>query len=152
MTANDKNEIIEQLLNEPCWVIDLLPWQVPQNTGGQFFEIERYYLEQPQYERLCQQFADVLLKLNCYHDLEVNCSTLTEWVKNPKPTILVEWLTACMKNGHFYALIENEQALITASGGDTHMTLYNPSPTLLELITQLASAAGLFVWQPRWKQ
>ena len=152
MTANDKNEIVEQLLDRPYWVIDILPWQVPENADGQFFEIEQHYLQQPQHERLCRQFADVLLKLNCYHDLEVNCGILDEWVKNPTPSALVGWLTSCLKNGHFCALLEGEQALITAGGGDTNMTLYNPSPTLLELVRQLASATGLFVWQPRWKR
>jgi hypothetical protein len=37
---------------------------------------------------------------------------------------------------------------MTASSGDTNLTLYNPAPTLLELTCQLASAAGLFLWQP----
>jgi len=39
-------------------------------------------------------------------------------------------------------------ALLTASGGDTHLTLYNPSPGLLQLVERLATAAGLHVWQP----
>jgi len=28
------------------------------------------------------------------------------------------------------------------------MTLYNPSPALLDLARQLANAAGLFLWRP----
>ena len=146
--ATDISERIEQLLEKQYWVIDICPKQVPQVAGGQYFDIEQYYLEQPQHDRLCRQFADVLLKLNCYHDLLVNCSSDDEWVKNPKPATLVEWLTACLKNGHLCALIDDGQALITASGGNTYITLYNPSPDLLQLTGQLANAAGLFLWQP----
>ena len=140
------DERVERLLEAPYWVIDMLPRQVPQDGGGQYFAVERYYLEEPQHERLCRQFADVLLKLNCYHDLLV-CRD-DEWVKNPEPAALVAWLTEALQHGHLCALIDDGSALITASGGDTHLTLYNPSPELLELARQLAAASGLFLWQP----
>ena len=140
------DKIVERLIEAPHWVIDFLPRQVPQSSGGQFFAVERYYLEEPQHGRLFCQFADVLLKLNCYYDLHVNHGD--EWVKNPAPATLVAWLTESLQRGHLCALIDDGVALITASGGDTHLTLYNPSPDLLELIGQLATAAGLFLWQP----
>ena len=59
------NEKVERLLEAPHWVIDLLPQQVSLDSGGQFFAVEKYYLDSPQQERLYRQFADVLLKLNC---------------------------------------------------------------------------------------
>ena len=141
------DKIVERLIEEPYWVIDFLPMQVPQDGGGQFFAVEQFYLEEPQHGRLIRQFADVLLKLNCYHELHV--SRGDEWVKNPDPATLVEWLADALRHGHLCALIDDGTALITASGGDIHITLYNPSPDLLELTGQLASAAGLFLWQPR---
>ena len=144
----DFDEIVERLLEAPCWVIDLLPMQVPEDGRGQFFDMERYYLQKPRHERLCNQFVDVLLKLNCYHDLLVNCNTSDEWVKNPEPATTAGWLMECLHNGHLCILVDDGDALITASGGDTHLTLYNPSEDLLQLVSQLASAAGLFVWKP----
>ena len=141
------DEIVEQLLETSCWVIDMLPKQVPQESRGQFFAVERYYLEEPRHGQLCHQLADVLLKLNCYHDLTVNHGC-DEWVKNPEPATLVAWLTEALQNGHLCALIDDGNALITASSGDTNLTLYNPSDDLLELLQQLASASGLFLWQP----
>lgn len=137
---------VEELLEKPYWVIDMLPWQVPQDGKGQFFAVERYYLQEPRYGRLCSQFAEVLLKVNCYHDLHVSHGD--EWVKNPEPVALTAWLTDALKHGHLCALIDNDAALITASSGDIHLTLYNPSSSLLELVRQLASAVGLFLWQP----
>lgn len=142
----DYDKIVELLLDAPYWVIDLLPKQVPQEGGGQFFAVEQYYLKEPQHGRLCRQFADVLLKLNCYHDLHVSHDE--EWVKNPEPATLVAWLTDALEHGHLCALIDDGDALITASGGDIHVTLYNPSPDLLELVGKLSTASGLFLWQP----
>lgn len=138
--------IVEGLLEKPYWVVDLLPYQVPENSRGQFFAVERYYLEEPWHGRLCRQLADVLLKLNCYHDLTVNHGD--EWLKNPEPALLAEWLTDALQHGHLCSLIDDGESLITASSGDTNLTLYNPSPDLLELVGKLATAAGLFLWQP----
>ena len=141
------DRIVEQLLEAPYWVIDFLPMQVPQYSAGQFFAVEQYYLEEPQHERLCRQFADVLLKLNCYYDLLVNCDGGDEWLY-PGPKMLEKCLMESLQNGHLCVLIGDGDALITARGGDTNLTLYNPSPALLELVRQLATAAGLFLWQP----
>lgn len=147
MKREDFDNIVERLLESPCWVVDMLPMRVPQDCRGQFFAVEQHYLTSPEHERLCQRFADVLLKLNCYHDLHVSHDD--EWVKNPVPTTLDAWLSNALQHGHLCALIDEGEALITASGGDTNLTLYNPSPSLLELVGKLASAAGLFLWQPQ---
>lgn len=141
------DRIVEQLLEAPYWVIDFLPMQVPQDSAGQFFAVEQYYLEEPQHERLCRQFADVLLKLNCYYDLLVSRDGGDEWLY-PDPKMLEKWLMESLQNGHLCVLIGDGEALITASGGDTNLTLYNPSPALLELVRHLVIAAGLFLWQP----
>ena len=142
----DFDTIVERLLEAPYWVVDFLPWQVPENSRGQFFAVEQYYLQERQHGHLCRQFADVLLKLNCYHDLLVNHDD--EWIKNPEPVTLESWLIECLHNGHLCILINDCDTLITASGGDTHITLYNPSDELLQLVGQLAAASGLFLWQP----
>ena len=140
--------ITERLLEAPYWVIDMLPEQVPQESRGQFFAVEQYCLTGERHERLCRQFADVVLGMNCYHDLTVNRGD-DEWVKNPAPATLVAWLTEALQHGHLCALIDDGEALITASGGDINITLYNPSPALLELVRQLATAASLHLWQPQ---
>ena len=110
------DKITERLLETPYWVIDLLPRQVPQDSRGQFFAVEQYYLTGERHERLCRQFAGVVLGLNCYHDLTVNRGG-DEWVKNPEPEVLVAWLTETLQHGHLCALIDDGDSLITASGG-----------------------------------
>lgn len=103
-------------------------------------------MSDPQHERQCILFADVLLKLNCYHDLTVNHGD--DRLKNPEPHTLVAWLTEALNSRRLYILIDDGTSLITASGGDIRLTLYNLSPALMELVRQLAIAAGLFIWQP----
>lgn len=141
------DEITERLLQAPCWVIDLLPMQVTQEHRGQFCAVEHFFTTGERRERLCRQFADVLLQLNCYHDLTVNRGGDT-WVKNPDPATLVAWLEDALRHGHLCALVDDGAALITASGGDSYLTLYNPSPDLLQLARHLATAVGLHLWQP----
>lgn len=141
------DEITERLLQAPYWVIDFLPMQVPQGSRGQFFAVDRLYLSGERHERLCRQFADVVLPLNCYHDLTVNRGG-SVWVKNPEPATLVAWLNDALQHGHLCAVIDGGDALITASSGDTHLSLYNASDGLIELVRQLAAAAGLYLWQP----
>ncbi len=144
----DFDKVTERLLEAPYWVIDFLPMQVPQESRGQFFAIEQHYLTGTRHEHLCRQFADVLLKLNCYCDLLVSRDGGDEWLY-PDPGMLEKWLTESLQNGHLCLLIDDGESLITASGGDICLTLYNPSPDLLDLVQRLASAAGLYMWQPK---
>jgi hypothetical protein len=51
-------------------------------------------------------------------------------------------------DGAIYMAMDSENAMIGFNGDDHYMTLYNPSNELLELISQLASSEGLFVWKP----
>ncbi len=36
---------IEELLEKPYWVLDILPEQVRKDSPGQYFAVERYFLE-----------------------------------------------------------------------------------------------------------
>lgn len=134
--------MMEELLNKPYWVIDFLPRQVPAKGSGQFFAVEEYYLRSPM--RRC--FAEILLKLNCYYDIEV-CEPETEkWQKNPPPEALFSWIADNEKD--LCVLLPRENALITANRDDLYMTVYAPSEELLQLLRSLAAASGLFLWQP----
>ena len=47
-----------------------------------------------------------------------------------------------------YVMLTDVPMLLTLQRDTTHMTLYNPSDELLQLLGQLASSEGLFVWSP----
>ena len=75
---------IEEYLNKPYWVIDILPKQVPADSRGQYFRIEKYFLEHPQIDDIYRKFTNILLKLNCYNDINVSHDG-DEWITNPAP-------------------------------------------------------------------
>ena len=134
---------IEELLEKPYWVIDILPKQVPAESPGRFFDVERYLLEHPQVDALKARKLSVMLKLHCYYDLQISTDVCETWAENPSPEVLRAAL-----DSYLYVLLPGEQALITVDPGDINMTLYNASEDLLALVRQLAAAEGLFVWQP----
>lgn len=36
-------ENIDDLLQKPYWIIDILPKQVPADSSGQYFAVEKYF-------------------------------------------------------------------------------------------------------------
>ena len=52
---------IDEVLEKPCWVIDILPERVPEDSEGQYFTIEKYYRREPQVSLLRRKFADVVV-------------------------------------------------------------------------------------------
>ena len=136
----------ETLLNKPYWVIDILPEQVPEGSSGQYFAVDDYYLRPEQLAGIHARFADILLKLNCYYDLQV-CEAGTEaFETNPAPEALSA--RVCEMKEDLWILLPGENALITLNRDYTHMTVYHPDKTLLKRLDRLAASAGLFLWQP----
>ncbi len=136
---------IEDYLEKPYWLIDILPKQVPANNQGQYFKIEEYFLEEPQFGAICKKFSNFLIKLNCYYGISV-CNELKEWSDNPQPTSIEKRL---LSGRSVYVLLKTEDAMIVFTGDDHYMTLYTPHVELLELIRPLAQSEGLFVWKPQ---
>ena len=138
---------IEEYLNKPYWVIDILSKQVPTDDKGQYFRIEKYFLEHPQIDNIYRKFTNILLKLNCYEDIDVSHNG-EDWMTNPAPQELEAALLKCMADKQmFYVILKSTDVLITVSGDDTYMTVYNPTEEVLELLGSLAGSEGLFVWR-----
>ena len=131
------SEKIEQLLQKPYWIIDILPYQVPFEGAGQYFTVDKYFLRDENMAAVKQKHINLILKLNCYYDI-----ALDEEEPNPP----VEHLVEVMKQRYVNILVKD--ALIVSEADDTHMTIFNPDEELLELVRQLAWSEGLFVWRP----
>lgn len=129
---------VEELLQCPYWIIDIMPSQVPADSPGQYFAIEKYFLQGDRLESIKQKHIDLILKLNCYRDISIS----DEDVCNPLP----EHVADEMKNRYLYIMIDD--SMILSEPDDTHLTVFNPDSELLELIRQIASGDGLFVWKP----
>ena len=140
-------DIIDSLLDKRYWLIDVLPKQVPAGSAGQYFKAERYFLSW--LDEISWKFARVLIRVNCYHDLQVSTDGET-WILNESPEDLARrFEESAASHSPLSILIGSDDALVTFSGDDHYMTLYNPDEELLELVRQCAQAEGLFVWGPK---
>ena len=74
--------IIDKLLETPCYIMDFLPKQVPMNCGGQFFEVETYLLNHYDCCGLRDRFVGVVLKAMCYYPVSVQWG---KWIEQPTP-------------------------------------------------------------------
>lgn len=134
----DRAETIENLLKAPYWVIDILPEQVPKNSPGQYFAVEKYFLAWPQITVVKQKHINVVLKLNCYRDLSLD----EETEGNPPPEEIAE----AMRKRYVNILLKD--AMIVSEPDDTCLTVYGPDEETLRLIRAIAAGEGLFVWTP----
>lgn len=149
-TINDN--IIDQMLESPYWIIDILPTRVPDNGKGKYFEVEQYYLKHTNVNQIFQKFANVLLKLNCYENVDL----LTQndgWLFNPAPDTLADHVMKCPDNYHnLIILLKNWDAMITINGDDTYMTAYNLNANSRDMLRDFAVSEGLFLWNPQEKE
>ena len=129
-------EKIDALLQTPYWIIDILPEQVPADSPGQYFAVEKYFLEEEHFAAIKQRHIDLILKLNCYRRITIDDEA------NPAP----ESIAASMRERYLFILLDD--AMILSEPDDTHMTLFNPDEGLLNLVKTLAAGEGLFVWKP----
>ncbi len=129
---------IEELLETPYWVIDILPEQVSADSAGQYFTIERYWLEPSRAVFVKRKHLDLILKLNCYRSISLD----EEETINPDPKQIEE----AVLNRHVCILTGDSMFL--SEPDDLCLTLFNPDERLLELVRTLAAGEGLFVWKP----
>ena len=134
----DKAETIERLLQAPYWVVDILPEQVPKDSPGQYFAVEKYYLARPQIAAVKQKHINVILKLNCYRDLSLD----EDAEINPPPEEIAE----AMRKRYVNILLR--EAMIVSEPDDACLTVYNPDEETLRLLRTLAAGEGLYVWKP----
>ena len=127
---------IEQLLNSPYWIIDILPKQVPADGAGQYFTVEKY-LRETQLSEIKRKHVNLILKLNCYRDVSLD----EDGIPNPPPEQIADAIY------RRYVNIMVDDSMIVSEPEDTYMTVYNPDEELLALIRELAAGEGMFVWK-----
>ena len=74
---------VEELLQCPYWIIDILPSQVPEDSPGQFFSVEEYFLQGDRIEEIKQKHIDLILKLNCYRDISTGDEEVCDRKRDP---------------------------------------------------------------------
>ena len=154
MEQMEFDERREQLLDTAPWVIDFLPRQVPADCGGNYFAVEQYMMAHPQVDELYGRFARFLVKLSCYYDMAAYDPQSDSWHMNPGPEELTRQVEICIlpgKDRYLQLLCPAQSALLTLDPGDLYMALYTSHQSLLETVTQLAGAEGLFVRRGAWE-
>ena len=111
--------------------------QVPKDSPGQYFAVERYFLRRPHIRAIKQKHINVILKLNCYRDLSLD----EEAAVNPPPEVIAEAVN------RRYVCILIDESMIVSEPDSTYLTLYNPDEQLLSLVNELSKGEGLFVWK-----
>lgn len=61
----------DEIMDKPYWIIDILPGRVPENSPGQYFRIEKYWMENQMAEIRQKKFS-LILKLNCYMQISID--------------------------------------------------------------------------------
>ena len=141
------DEMMGALLEGPYWIVDILPEQVPANAAGQYFAVERYFLQRSRIVPLRRKYAEILLRLNCYVDMAVSFDSCASWETNPDPETFAERLAGLTGNEFLRAVFAEQNAMIDYDRNDTYLTVYDPGEALLDKVRALAAAEGLFVWR-----
>ncbi len=144
--ARRYDEMMGELLEGPYWIVDILPEQVSANAGGQYFAVERYYLQPERIRALRRRYAEILLRLNCYYDMAVSFDSCASWETNPAPEAFVERVINLAGNDFLRAVFAEQKAMIDCEPEETWLTVYDPDAALQPLLTALAAAEGFFVW------
>ena len=140
--------MIDDYFERPYWIVDILPFQVPADSPGQYFTVEEYYLRKPRWQALRRKYLEILLKLNCYYDMAVSFDSCMSWEINPDPEDFTERVTKLSGKDFFRAVFAQQNAMIDYDHNDTYLTVYDPNASLLNKLKALAAAEGLFVWAP----
>lgn len=130
--------------NRPYWIIDVLPEQVPADSPGRYFTVEKYFLSH--LDGICRKFASVLVRLNCYRDLLVSTDG-EAWTDAFSPEDLESlFLESVRSRSPLSVRVSPPGAVFSFSGEDHYMTLYGADEELLGLVSRLCGSEGLFVW------
>ena len=135
--------LVDQLLEKPCYIIDFLPQKVNENCNGQFFEVENYLLNHYDRFGIRDRIICILLKMMCYYPVSVLWS---EWIENPKPEQVVYIIDTIMKkqSGELNVIFTNKNALLQFDWDCLNISIYNPNGEMKILFEKIASSEGMF--------
>ena len=139
----DYLDIIDKLLETPCYIMDFLPKQVPMNCGGQFFEVETYLLNHYDCCGLRDRFVGVILKAMCYYPVSVQWG---KWIEQPTPEQVTKIIDTILENhsGDVNILFTSKDVLLQFGWDCLNISIYNPDEEMCMLFEKIAASEGLF--------
>lgn len=141
----DPLEKVQELMNKPCWVLDMLPQRVEETADSHFFDVECYLLNREKRLEMKNRYVNILLKLMCYYRVFI---LWDGWNKHPKPEDIEGAIGTIMENcsGTLHVLFLREDALLIFAWDCLHLSLYNGLGTMLGLAEKIALSEGFFCW------
>ncbi len=147
----DITEKTEELLQKPAYLIDIFPKTVPYREDGRYFKVERILAREK--AETHRRFIRLILKLYCYHDVDVLTDSRRLAVPDPEElkSLLVRFF-GCGDGSDesvrgLLLYLPEQDALILPDREDLYMTVYAPHGELMELLAALAAAEGLFFYR-----
>ena len=136
-------QMVDRLLETPCYIIDFLPQQVSKNCGGQFFKVETYLLNNYERYGLRDRFIRILLKVMCYYPVSVHWG---EWIEQPAPEQIANIVDTIMENhsGDMNMVFSSKDALLQFGWDCLNISIYNPDDEMRVLLEQIAASEGMF--------
>lgn len=138
------NELVEQLLKEECCVIDFLPRKVAKAFAERFFEVEEYFLQGNEWERIKESFVRILLKLQCYYGFKVYDEKWHEDFSINELAVMIKDVLSS-SNRQMNMLCEEDKLLICIEGLALNLSIYNASEEVVTLLLEMATAEGLYI-------
>ena len=140
-------QIVDRLLETPCYIIDFLPQQVPKDCAGQFFAVEDYLLKHHGRYGLRDRFVHIILKAMCYYPVSVHWG---EWIEQPAPEQVVEIIDTIIEkhSGDINMVFTSKAALLQFGWDCLNISIYNPDEEMCVLFEKLATSEGMF-WRRR---
>ena len=134
---------IDRLLESPCYIIDFLPQQVPQNCGGQFFEVENYFLNNYERYGLRDRLIRTILKIMCYYPIAIQWG---KWIAQPAPEQVSEIIDTIMEDhsGDVNIFFPSKDALLQFGWDCLNLSIYNPDEEMCHLFERIAASEGMF--------
>lgn len=136
-------QIVDGLLETPCYIIDFLPQEVPKDCGGQYFKVENYFLNHSDRYGLRDRVIRTILKAVCYYPVLVHWG---EWIEQPSPEQVAEIIDTIMENhsGDMNMLFTSKDALLQFGWDCLNISIYNPDEEMCRLFEKIAISEGLF--------
>ncbi len=134
---------VEELSEKSCYIIDFLPMTVPEDSEGDFFDVEYYFLNSDRRDEIGNKFTNILLKFMCYYSAEIY---FDDRFKRSSPELIEETMREIMTkySGSMYLLFDDGKMMAQYEWDCLHLTFYNPDERAKEILACLASSEGLF--------
>lgn len=136
----------DALYEKPCYIMDVLPKQVPKDSTGQFFDVEYYLLNSTRRQGHQDKMVGVILKLMCYYETSI---LWDGWHDRPAPELVEQAVHTIMENhsGTLEVLFPAQEVLLVFDWDCLNLSVYNPDLEMQEMMSRIAMSEGLFWWK-----